>query len=135
MIKSQILLKALYLEATLTFLRFAAKHCSIIAQLLGGSYQLYAATCCTSKFCRGKLFNRKRKPPTMFEKRLKINKFANYQNTVVRNSPALDCHVFVPAKPLISISFPESELLCPAERATGTSGIIRFSSSFHWLTI
>ena len=44
--KSQLLLKALYLEATLTFLRFAAKHCSI-AQLFGGSYQLYAAICCT----------------------------------------------------------------------------------------
>ena len=44
--KSQILLKALYLEATLTFLRFATKHCSK-AQLFGGSYQLYAAICCT----------------------------------------------------------------------------------------
>ena len=43
--KSQLLLKALYLEATLTFLRFAAKHCSI-AQLFDGSYQLYAAICC-----------------------------------------------------------------------------------------
>ena len=32
-------MKALYLEATLTFLRFAAKHCSI-AQLFRGSYQL-----------------------------------------------------------------------------------------------
>ena len=31
--KSQLLLKALYLEATLTFLRFAAKRCSI-AQLV-----------------------------------------------------------------------------------------------------
>ena len=35
--KSQLLLKALYLEATLTFLRFAAKHCSI-AQLFGGLF-------------------------------------------------------------------------------------------------
>ena len=43
--KSQLLLKALYLEATLTFLRFAAKHCSI-AQLFGDSYQLYGAICC-----------------------------------------------------------------------------------------
>ena len=31
----------------------------------------------------------------MFEKRHKINKFANYQNIIVRNSPAFDCHVFV----------------------------------------
>ena len=43
--KSQLLLKSLYLEVTLTFLRFAAKHCSI-AHLFGGSYQLYAAICC-----------------------------------------------------------------------------------------
>ena len=34
-----VILKALYLEATLNFLRFAAKHC-LIAQLFGGSYQL-----------------------------------------------------------------------------------------------
>ena len=31
----------------------------------------------------------------MSEKRHKINKFANYQNIIVRNSPAFDCHVFV----------------------------------------
>ena len=43
--KSQLLLKGLYLEVTWTFLRFAAKHCSI-AQLFGGSCQLYAAICC-----------------------------------------------------------------------------------------
>ena len=38
--KSLLLLKALYLQATLTFLKFVAKHCSI-AQLFGGSCQLY----------------------------------------------------------------------------------------------
>ena len=42
-----------------------------------------------SKLCRGKLFKRKRKPHTMSEKRHKINKFANYQNKMVWNSPAL----------------------------------------------
>ena len=31
----------------------------------------------------------------MCEKRHKINKFANYQNIMVRNSPAFDRHVFV----------------------------------------
>ena len=31
----------------------------------------------------------------MFEKRHKINKFANYQNLMVRNSAAFDRHVFV----------------------------------------
>ena len=95
--KSQLKKKALYLEATLTFLRFAAKQCSI-AQfdlIFGGSYQLYALYVAYSKLWRGKLFNRKRKPQTMSEKRHKINKFANYQNIKVRNSPALDRHVFV----------------------------------------
>ena len=32
---------------------------------------------------------------TLSEKRYKINKFANYHNIIVRNSPAFDCHVFV----------------------------------------
>ena len=32
---------------------------------------------------------------TLSEKRQKINTFANYQNKIVRNSPALDRHVFV----------------------------------------
>ena len=35
---------------------------------------------------------------TMYEKRHKINKFAKDQNIIVRNSPALDCHVFVPSQ-------------------------------------
>ena len=30
---------------------------------------------------------------------------------------------------------PRVRVLCPAERATGTSEIISFNSSFHWLTI
>ena len=62
--KLQLFLKALYLEATLTFLRFAVKHYSI-AQLFGVSYQPYVAH---SKLCGGKLFKRKSKPLTMSEK-------------------------------------------------------------------
>ena len=31
----------------------------------------------------------------MSEKPQKINKFANYQNIIVRNNPAFDCHAFV----------------------------------------
>ena len=87
-------------------IRFAAKHCSI-AQFLGCSYQVYAAICCKtdSKLCGGKLFNGKRKPHTMFEKRHKINKFANYQNIIVRNSPALDRHVFIPSQNRWSMIF------------------------------
>lgn len=37
-----------------------------------------------SKLCRAKLFERKRKPHTIFEKRHKIIKFANYQNKIER---------------------------------------------------
>ena len=46
-ITTTVLLKALYLKATLTlkFLTFAAKHFSK-AELFGGSYQLYGAICC-----------------------------------------------------------------------------------------
>ena len=66
--KSQLLLKAPYLEVTLTFLRFAAKHCSI------AHYSLAIL---------------------MSEKRHKINKIANYQNIKVENSPAFDHHAFV----------------------------------------
>ena len=62
--KLQLFLKALHLEATLTFLRFAAKHYSI-AQLFGVSYQPYTAH---SKLCGGKLFRRKSKPLTMSER-------------------------------------------------------------------
>ena len=34
----------------------------------------------------------------MSEKQHKIDKFANYQNRIVRTSPALDRHVFVPSQ-------------------------------------
>ena len=34
----------------------------------------------------------------MSEKRNKINKFVNYQNVIVRNSPTLDHYVFVPSQ-------------------------------------
>ena len=41
----------------------------------------------------------------MSEKRNKINKFANYQNIIVRDSPAFDRHVFVSARDLSSMDF------------------------------
>ena len=41
----------------------------------------------------------------MSEKRHKINKFANYQNIIVRNSPAFDCHAFVFFSRLLIYSF------------------------------
>ena len=55
-----------------------------------------------SKLGRGKLFNRKRKPHTMSEKRHKINKFANYQNIIVRNSPVPCFLFFSGSRPLIN---------------------------------
>ena len=64
--------------------------------------ELYVAY---SKLCKGKLFNRKRKPHTMFEKRHKINKFANYQNIIVKNSPAFDRHAFVSSQDRRSMDF------------------------------
>ena len=50
------------------------------------------------KLCRGKLFNRKRKPHSTSEKRHKISKFANDQNRMVRKSPAFDRHDLVALK-------------------------------------
>ena len=41
----------------------------------------------------------------MSEKRHKINKFANYQNIIVRNSPAFDRHVFVSSQDRWSMVF------------------------------
>ena len=43
----------------------------------------------------------------MSEKRHKINKFANYQNIITRNSPALDRHVFVHSQNRLSHSRPQ----------------------------
>ena len=47
---------------------------------------------------KGNCLTEKENARTMHEKRHKINKFANYQNMIVRNSPAFDCHVFVPSQ-------------------------------------
>ena len=41
----------------------------------------------------------------MPEKRHKINKFANYQKMIVRNSPAFDRHGFVASKKLLTFVF------------------------------
>ena len=95
-ITSTVLLKALYLEATLTlkFPRFAANTARKLNSLavLISCTELYVAY---SKLCRGKLFNKERKPHAISEKRHKISKFANYQNIIVRNSRFFDRHVFV----------------------------------------
>ena len=53
----------------------------------------------------GNCLTEKGKPHTMSEKRHKINKFANYQNIIVRDSPAFDRHVFVSARDLSSMDF------------------------------
>ena len=123
--KSQLLLNALYLEATLTFLRFAAKHCSI-AQLFGGSYQYEAICCIFQTLQREILFNRKRKPHTMSEKRHQINKFVNYQNIIVRNSPAFYRHVFVSFQDRWSMDF---DVMCMiSTKSAGKTLADRFAS-------
>ena len=55
--KSQLLLKALYLEATLTFLRFAAKHCSVAEAPLGvfGIRDIRGKNCRDTGYLRKKL--------------------------------------------------------------------------------
>ena len=57
-----------------------------------------------SKLCWGKLFKRKRKPLIMSKKRHKINKFANYQNKMVRTVqpwPPCFCSFLKTLKPLV----------------------------------
>ena len=54
---------------------------------------------------KGNCLTEKENARTMHEKRHKINKFANYQNIIVRNSPAFDCHVFVPSQNRWSLIF------------------------------
>ena len=41
----------------------------------------------------------------MSEKRHETKKFANYQNVIVRNSPALGRHIFVSTQNLKSMAF------------------------------
>ena len=41
----------------------------------------------------------------MSKERRKFNRFENYQNIIVRNSPTLDRHVFVPSQNRRSIVF------------------------------
>ena len=41
----------------------------------------------------------------MSEKRHETKKFANYQNVIVRNSPALGHHIFVSTQNLKSMAF------------------------------
>ena len=51
----------------------------------------------------------------MSEKRHKINKFANYQNIIVRNSPAFDRNVFVSSQDILDPSaygFGNARLSC-----------------------
>ena len=85
--KSQLLLKALYLEATLTFLRFAAKHCSI-AQLLGHSYQLYGAMLHIPNSAEGNCLKEKENHTLCLKSGVKSKKIANYQNIIVGNQGA-----------------------------------------------
>ena len=93
-------MKAVYLEATLSFLRFTAKQYSI-AQLFGGSYQLYAAIRPhIPNSAEGNCLTEKENHTPCLKSGIK-EKIVNYQNIIVRNSPALDRHVFVPSQKVI----------------------------------
>ena len=99
------MLKNLYLETTLTSLRFAAKHFSI-SQFFGVSFsyaQLEVLHIPNS--AEENCLRKKSKTHNMSEKRYKINKFANDQNMIVRNSPAFDHHVFVSSQDRWSMDF------------------------------
>ena len=63
----------------------------------------------------------------MSEKRHIICKFANYQNIIVRNSPAFDCHVFV-----LSQNDAHDMYTNPLARALMiTLQVVRTSFGFH----
>ena len=102
--KSQLLLKALYHESTLTFLRFAAKHCSIAHdQLFGGSYQLYGAISCIFQTLQRKIVEQKRKTTHCLKSDIKSgNKIANYQkyNSEKQSRLRPSCFCFF-SRPLI----------------------------------
>ena len=53
-----------------------------------------------------------------------INKFANYYNIIVRNSPAFDRHVFVSSQDLSSIDFDVMRMI---------STQIRWQDPYWWL--
>ena len=88
------MLKALELEATLTFLS-SVLHQNTNSWGGGGGVfqllyaQLYVAYC---ELCGGKLLKGKSKTHNMSEKRLKINKFASYHSKIVGNNSAFDRH-------------------------------------------
>ena len=69
----------------------------------------------------------------MSEKRHKINKFANYQNIIVRNSPAFDHPVFVSSQD--PFSSPEPLVSLPRDQETTGSedenAQDRWSMDFH----
>ena len=74
-----------------------------------------------SKLCRGKLFNRKRKPHTMSEKRHKINKFANYQKYNNEKQSRLGPPCFCSfSKPLTSFSTPVFSMVFDVKRMIST---------------
>ena len=62
----------------------------------------------------------------MSEKRHEINKFANYQNIIVRNSPAFDRHVFVSSQDHWSMDFDEMRMI--VHKSAGKTFANRFAS-------
>ena len=65
----------------------------------------------------------------MSEKRHQINKFVNYQNIIVRNSPAFDRHVFVSSQDRWSMDFDDFDVMCMiSTKSAGKTLADRFAS-------
>ena len=62
----------------------------------------------------------------MSEKRHKINKFVNYPNIIVRNSPAFDRHVFVSSQDRLSMDFDLMRMI--STKSAGKTLADRFAS-------
>ena len=62
----------------------------------------------------------------MSEKRHQINKFVNYQNIIVRNSPAFDRHVFVSSQDRWSMDFDVMRMI--STKSAGKTLADRFAS-------
>ena len=92
------MLKNLYLETTLTSLRFAAKHFSISQFFCVSFSYAQLEVLHIPNSAEENCLRKKSKTHNMFEKRYKINKFASYQNAIVRNNTAFDRHDFVPSQ-------------------------------------
>ena len=71
----------------------------------------------------------------MSEKRHQINKFANYQNIIVRNSPTFYRHVFVSSQDRWSMDFDLMRMI--STKSAGKTFADRFASceNIVWISL